>query len=564
MEVSYKDRIKKFLEDKEDYSLLIKGKWGVGKTYLWKEIQDENNSYTAPFGEKFKKDFYFTAHLRLIITYLCNFYKTSISFLCKYFCHHDETSQPKKNMIYISLFGKESYREVLEEVIIKSCTEEFMFKLFKDLKLWNVSIGNILTLIRNKYFGQTVDFKNTVVCFDDIERKSHNFRMKDFLGLVYQLKKEKCKVIIITNIGELPKYEEEIFKKYREKSIDWIIEIESKREVIYQILKEKLKDEYYEKLFPENIYKIENLRNLKKIIRAFKFFSQEFNFKGRLEEKEELKNLFTYVFELIVTKIDTNLKGDATTKWENIVKQSEHTISNMIDDYIKNAKLHISSFMKECFEKEINNHHFYTLMKELKEKFDNIIMDKNYSDKIKKEIQNIINKMGEKEYIPKFVETMRCAHHIFCILDFLSMIEVLNLNNNITTKIRKEIIKQVPYKNNESVIDATCNNEELRKYAEELAAQLNMNADYNSPRQQKNEASKKIPLDICNYWRFKDFIEQDKNYTNEEIEEAIKDNKIILQYIRHFYDMYYKNNGDKFKEHYPILHEIWSSNKNQY
>ena len=185
-------------------------------------------------------------------------------------------------------------------------------------------------------------------------------------------------------------------KNIEKKSIDTTIKIESKREVIAQILKEKLKNEYYEKLFPENVYKIENLRNLNKIIRAFKFFSQKFNFKDRLEEKEELKNLFTYVFELIVIKIDTNLKDNATTKRESIVKQPEHTISNMIDDYIKNAELHISLFMKKYFEKEINNYHLYTLMKELKEKFNNIVIDKNYSDKIKKEIQNIINKMEKK------------------------------------------------------------------------------------------------------------------------------------------------------------------------
>ena len=552
-EISYKDRIEKFLEDKEDYSLLIRGKWGVGKTYLWKEVWKEiletNNSSTQSFWEKFKKDFYFTAHLKLIVTCLWNFSKASISFLCRYF-YYNETSEPEKNIIYISLFGKESYKEVLEEVVLKAYAGNKLLYLFRNLTLWNISVGAFLTLFIKE------DFKNTVVCFDDIERKSHNFRMKDFLGLVYQLKENKCKVIVISNTDELPNYEKKFFEKYYvEKSIDLTIEIESKKEVITQILKEKLKDEYYKKLFPKNVYEIENLRYLNKIIRAFKFFSQEFNFENRLKEKEEFKNLFTYVFELIVIKIDTNLKSTAN--------QSEYTINNMIDDYIKNAI--ISSFTKEQFEKEINNHHFYTLMKELKEKFDNIVTDKNYSNKIKKEIQNIINKMEEKEYISKFVKTMQHEYYYkFCIFDFLSMIEVLNLNNNIIIKIRKEIIKQVPYKNNELIINSACNNnEELRRYAEELAAQSNMNADYNSPQQQKNETSEKIPSDILNYFRFENFIKHNKNL-NEELKEAIKDNKIILHYIRHFYDMYYKNNGDKFKEHYPILHEIWSSNKNQY
>lgn len=38
-------KINKFLESDEDYSFLIEGKWGVGKTYLWKEIQEEQEKF---------------------------------------------------------------------------------------------------------------------------------------------------------------------------------------------------------------------------------------------------------------------------------------------------------------------------------------------------------------------------------------------------------------------------------------------------------------------------------------------------------------------------------------
>ncbi|EAI3458945.1 hypothetical protein F1N68_08355, partial [Campylobacter jejuni] len=41
--MDYKKQIKTFLEDEENYSLFINGSWGVGKTYLWKEIENEIN-----------------------------------------------------------------------------------------------------------------------------------------------------------------------------------------------------------------------------------------------------------------------------------------------------------------------------------------------------------------------------------------------------------------------------------------------------------------------------------------------------------------------------------------
>ena len=51
------------------------------------------------------------------------------------------------------------------------------------------------------------DFKGIIVCFDDLERKSDNFKIKDFLGLVYQLKEEQCKVVVISNTDELKEEE---------------------------------------------------------------------------------------------------------------------------------------------------------------------------------------------------------------------------------------------------------------------------------------------------------------------------------------------------------------------
>jgi hypothetical protein len=64
------------------------------------------------------------------------------------------------------------------------------------------------------------DVQDILICFDDIERKSKNLDLNDFLGLVNYLKEQRrCKIFLILNENELGE-NEEIFKKYTEKIAD--------------------------------------------------------------------------------------------------------------------------------------------------------------------------------------------------------------------------------------------------------------------------------------------------------------------------------------------------------
>lgn len=64
--------------------------------------------------------------------------------------------------------------------------------------------------------------KDTIVCFDDLERKSNNISIIDLLGLIQRIS-ERFNTIMIANISQLD--DQPAFKTYREKVIDYEFKI---------------------------------------------------------------------------------------------------------------------------------------------------------------------------------------------------------------------------------------------------------------------------------------------------------------------------------------------------
>ncbi|EAI2978450.1 hypothetical protein E2809_07580, partial [Campylobacter coli] len=85
--MDYKKQIKNFLEDEENYSLLISGSWGVGKTYLWKEVENEINleNDRTEFYDRFKSNFNFFNHVSLLIDFIKIYGKKFLIFIVDYF-----------------------------------------------------------------------------------------------------------------------------------------------------------------------------------------------------------------------------------------------------------------------------------------------------------------------------------------------------------------------------------------------------------------------------------------------------------------------------------------------
>ncbi|EAL2429245.1 NTPase KAP, partial [Campylobacter jejuni] len=260
------DKIAEFLISKSRVCLTINGHWGIGKTHLWKQVEEKINA--------------------------------------------------DKKVVYIDLFGKESYKQILEEIVFKihqnynkiaNVTSRIISKTIniKSAGIININPDAIFSFLKKE------DFNNIIVCFDNIERRSDNLSLKEILGLVNLLKEDKeCSVVLILNKNELNKQEDNAknnmqtssndktqhdakqnnndwYQEYKEKVIDYEVCLKDNDEIAKALIEEAFMQD--EKLIRDNGLKSNlvdivlkhyqdicdsNLRLLLKILEHIKYFNE--------------------------------------------------------------------------------------------------------------------------------------------------------------------------------------------------------------------------------------------------------------------------------------------------
>ncbi|MCB9420607.1 MAG: hypothetical protein H6667_12440 [Ardenticatenaceae bacterium] len=171
-----------FLGDDAYKVAVLKGQWGVGKTYYWRT-----------FLEKHKNKLDFRAYS------------------------------------YVSLFGSESISEVKRavfsnfDVLNADKTSdrfvEFLKPIAENIKKLDIPYYNPSQGIGEWIENKIVD--NFLICFDDLERKEKNMSASSVLGLISTLKEEKnCKILLIFNEDELDENSRADINDYREKVVD--------------------------------------------------------------------------------------------------------------------------------------------------------------------------------------------------------------------------------------------------------------------------------------------------------------------------------------------------------
>ena len=185
-----KQQIENFLLSDVPEVMAIKGAWGIGKTYSWGKFLEEAKTQNKIVLNKY--------------SYVSLFGINSLSEL---------KQSIFENVISRELIGTEPSIETFK-ANMAAVTSSYSRKALEFIS--NVpGLRNFTSTIDSLSF---LSLNKTLICIDDLERKSSKLDIKDVLGLVSQLKEQKkCKIVLLLNDIEegLDDY-----VKFREKVVD--------------------------------------------------------------------------------------------------------------------------------------------------------------------------------------------------------------------------------------------------------------------------------------------------------------------------------------------------------
>ena len=306
--------VKDYLTRETNNALLITGEWGVGKTYFFNNILSKEIQKTST----------------------------------------KENENIKYTPIRISLFGVTSINDIEKRIIL----EIYPLLKNKGLKigkgLLNVILSspiikeltqqipeNILNLPED-YKSDIINSKTSslIICFDDLERKSHTFPISGLIGYINNLtENNNLKVIIIGNTNNI----EENFVEIKEKLIGREIEYSIKIEEVYNTLKQDFNPPY--KTFLEKqkeficsfFQDYKNIRTLKFILtRYHDIYSQIEKIAPSIDYIHSNKDTVLKETLLFTIAISIEYKGGSVTRnnkeeIDNIIRFSRKDIERFLN-----------------------------------------------------------------------------------------------------------------------------------------------------------------------------------------------------------------------------------------
>lgn len=185
-----RNELNRFLKAPDAEVLALRGKWGVGKTYSWNRILEEANrndaisrnryAYLSLFGIGSLDELKFSLFEQSVDRKLIGKEPTLATF-------RDNTSQLSMSL------GRKAWKLVSSTLFMKSVSPA-------------LEVVSFFTI------------RDTLICLDDLERRSESLSGRDILGLVSLLKEQRnCKIVMLLNDGEAGL---EDFEKYSEKVVD--------------------------------------------------------------------------------------------------------------------------------------------------------------------------------------------------------------------------------------------------------------------------------------------------------------------------------------------------------
>lgn len=188
------NEIQRFIRTKDPEVLCISGGWGVGKTFAWKKMLEEEGKL-----KKVALDSY---------AYVSLFGLNSLNDLKRAIFHNTVPTNSSN--------GGPNAASIAKQV---SDTFEGSKKYIGSLGgLFGSKGVAVASLIEDLSFAA---INQRLVCIDDLERAGENLKPRDILGLANFLKEERgCKVVILMNDEQLRNADEVNFNAQFEKVVD--------------------------------------------------------------------------------------------------------------------------------------------------------------------------------------------------------------------------------------------------------------------------------------------------------------------------------------------------------
>ncbi len=254
--------------DSEAKVAVIKGNWGVGKTYFW-------DNYISTRIESRNLS-------QLAYSYISLFGSSSLEDVRKRVFHNAKAISSDEK---VSKAFEEEFKESSSLFNMIPWFKEGMSKAKSKAPFFNWLSKNAQSLpVVSKFSGviSSLEYslvKNYIVCFDDMERKGKGLAVKEVMGLVDELAQRKdCKVVLIFNESSLDSDEDKKqFESYREKVVD--IEVNhnptSKQNLACIFSNDFIQYSTLETVV--NNLDIKNIRVIKKIKWALEYFDEYVN-----------------------------------------------------------------------------------------------------------------------------------------------------------------------------------------------------------------------------------------------------------------------------------------------
>ncbi len=267
------------LSDSSEGAIMINGDWGIGKSYYWRNI-------IVPELEK----------------------------------HENPSTGKKYKCLYVSLNGISKPEDIFNQIVISklpwtkskaakiaSSLGAIMFNAAGKIPFVNQKAGEHSTdTFKSFKIDDFLNFKNNIICFDDLERIGNECSNEDILGFINTnfIETNQVKVIFIANESEIDK---KSYGRIKEKTISRTLNFPKTLTPIEEIFKRYLTaPKYYQFLTQHREYITEIIdeyeqRNLRTIIFAFDIIKKVFEIDTELSEKLELSKSIIFL-SLIVAQ----------------------------------------------------------------------------------------------------------------------------------------------------------------------------------------------------------------------------------------------------------------------